>query len=89
MRPNEKGLFIYNANPCVDVSPYSGMFSPIFVFLIRSYLPCSPATAGSFRDHPVVFMTAQSVAMERSELSPIPLKKMGSKQLIWPSSESL
>lgn len=75
MRPNEKGLFIYNANLPVNVSPYSGMLAPIFVFLIRSYLPCSPATAGSFRDHPVVFMTAQSVAMERTELSPIPLKK--------------
>lgn len=89
MRSKEKGLFIYNANPLVNVSPYFGMLVPIFVFLIRSYLPCSPATAGSFRDHPVVFMTAQSVAMERTELSPVPLKKKGSKQLIWPSSEPL
>lgn len=72
MRPNEKGLCIYNVDPLVNISPYSGMLAPIFVFLMRSYLPRSPATAGSFRDHPVVFMTAQSVAMERTELSPIP-----------------
>lgn len=67
-----KGLFIYNANPLVNTSPYSGMLAPTFVFLIRSYLSHSPATAGSFKDHPGVFMTAQSVAMERTELSPIP-----------------
>lgn len=51
---------------------HSGMLAPTFVFLIGSYLPRSPATAGSFRDHPVVFMTAQLVAMEKTELSPIP-----------------
>lgn len=67
-----KDYLYINANPLVNTSPYSGMLAPAFVFLIRSYLPCSPATAGSFKDHPVVFMTAQMVAMEKIELSLIP-----------------
>lgn len=60
-----------NANPHVIMS-YFSLPAPAFVFLIRSYLPHRPATAGSFRDRPVVFMTAGVVAMERTELSPIP-----------------
>lgn len=72
MRPNEKGLFIYNVNPHFSTSPYSGMLAPTFVFLMRFYLPYGPANTGSYRDHPVVFMTAQLVTMERMELSPVP-----------------
>lgn len=67
-----KGLFICSANLLVNAAPYSGMLALTFVFLIGSYLPHRPATVGSFGDHLVVFMTAQLVAMERTELSPVP-----------------
>ena len=73
MRPNEKGLFIYNAHPLVNTSPYSGILTPTFVFLIRYYLLHSPATAGSFKVPTcTVDDSRDGYCGKKTELSPIP-----------------
>ena len=79
MRSNEKGLFIYNAHTLVNTSPYSGILTPTFVFLIRSYLPHSPATAGSFKGQPVLLMTAEMVTVEKRLSCPRSHNKNGFK----------
>jgi len=89
MRSNEKGLFIYNAHPLVNTAPYSGILAPTFVFLIRSYLPHSPATAGSFKDQPVLLTRAQMITVKKTWAVPDPITKMASKQFIGPNSEPL
>ena len=58
LRVNEKVLFTWIMQIPMPAYSYFRILAPAFLFLIRSYLPYRPATAGSFRDCPVMFMTA-------------------------------
>ena len=89
MKSNEKGLFIYNGHPPVNTAPYSGVLAPTFIFLMRSYLPHRPATAGSFKDQPVRLTTAQMITVKKTWAVPDAITKMASKQFIGSNSEPL
>lgn len=67
----EEVLFLYDASLLASMFILQHIGSNFCIFH-KILSPAKARTAVLFRDHPVVFITAPMVAMERTELSPVP-----------------